>query len=194
MRQYQRRYLGKWHEFAYDFFVTQEMDQGMIDVTFPGAKVERLGLLIDFIKLELVEHWPVPKCLDVQPPRVEADGVARRCVEPGVVGWPEVGAARWPLCSGIPLPKGELVHASHARLTDVRGRPAPSQTAAFDRWDDGSVRWLLVEAQAEAAQDRFVLEYGRDVEAASAPSALEVTQAEDRIEVTSLDSHVSFVT
>lgn len=183
MREYERYYLDKWQEFAFDFFVTQEMDQGMIDITLLGAKVERLELLVDFIKLELVEHWPVPKYLDVQPPKVEADAVTRRRVDLSVAGWPEEGGTRWPLCSGIPLPKGELVDPSHARLTDSQNRPVPCQTTAFDRWDDGSVRWLLVDAKAKSTQDRFVLEYGREVRAAPVPSALNVTETEDCIEV-----------
>ena len=183
VRAYGRYYLGKWQEFALDFFVTQEMDQGRIDVSLLGTRVERLELLIDVIKLELVEHWPVPKYLDAQPPKVETDTIACRRVELGVLGWPAEGGTRWPLCSGIPLPKGELVGPSHVRLTDLGGRPLASQAAAFDRWDDGSVRWLLVDAQAGSGQDRFVLEYGSDVQVEPGPSALKVTEGEERIEV-----------
>jgi len=182
-REYARWYVERWLEFAFDFFVTEEMDQGMIDISLLGTKVERMEMLIDSIKLELIEQWPVPKYLDAQRPKIKADTVGRRRVGLAVLGWPAEGGTRWPLCSGVPLPKGELVDPSHTRLTDPQGQVVPSQTTAFDRWDDGSVRWLLVNAPARSAEDRFVLEYGREVSAPPVPSALEVTEDEDRIKV-----------
>ena len=182
-RDYETLYLGKWQEFAFDFFVTRAMDQGKIDLSLQGENLSRFEVLIDEVKLECVAAWPMPSYLNGERPRLTAGSAARRRIELCVAGWPETGGMRWPLCSGIPLPKGELVDATRTRLVDGRGQPVPTQIAAFDRWDDGSVRWLLVDAEAGSAQDRFVLEYGRDVTTAALASKLRVTESEDRIEV-----------
>ena len=181
--EFEDQCVGKWQDLVYDFFVTREMDQGMIELALSGEGLTRFELLIDFIKLESVVGWPEPPYLEAKRPQLSGDTVARREVDLRVAGWPNGTKAQWPLCSGIPLPRGELVDEAHTQLTDSRGRPVPTQTTAFDRWDDGSVRWLLVDVPAESAQDRFVLEYGHEVEPVPLPSRLRVTETADRIEV-----------
>jgi hypothetical protein len=76
--------------------------------------------------------------------------------------------------SGVPLPKGAVRDVAQVRL--VRdGRPAPAQFRAAGLWQpDASVRWLLVDVEADLRanqQARYTLEYGAGVSAGPAPAA-----------------------
>src|SRR6185295_8397778 len=52
-----------------------------------------------------------------------------------------------PITFGVPLPLG-AVHDQRAwRLTSPAGESSTVQARVLDRWRDGSVRWLLVDAQ-----------------------------------------------
>lgn len=54
-----------------------------------------------------------------------------------------------PIAIGVACPRGAVVRSERWGLTDQRGRQVPVQTTVLDRWGDGSVRWLLVEFQAD---------------------------------------------
>lgn len=54
-----------------------------------------------------------------------------------------------PVTIGVTCPRGAVNRAERWGLTDQRGRPVAVQTTTLDRWSDGSVRWLLVEFQAD---------------------------------------------
>jgi hypothetical protein len=55
-----------------------------------------------------------------------------------------------PVSAGVPLPRGVVAEADGLRL--LRGGQAvPLQAKALDRWPDGSVRWVLLDWQADAA-------------------------------------------
>ncbi len=54
-----------------------------------------------------------------------------------------------PLTFGVPLPKAFAREDAQFCLTTAGGRPRAVQSRALDRWSDGSVRWLLVDAQAD---------------------------------------------
>jgi hypothetical protein len=69
---------------------------------------------------------------------------------------------RLPVTSGLPLPKGALYRADNARLTDA-GAPLPLQARSEARWEDGSIKWLLLDTQVDlkASETKsLVLEYG----------------------------------
>lgn len=72
-----------------------------------------------------------------------------------------------PVTSGVPIPKGELADAVHCRLLDAAGKEVPAQFRVAGRWHpDTSVRWLLVDFQADVKANqsaRFTLDYGKDV-------------------------------
>ena len=59
------------------------------------------------------------------------------------------GIARhsWPVTSGIPFAKGALKDPSQVRLVDGQEKPVSLQTEALSRWQDGSVKWLLLDFQ-----------------------------------------------
>ena len=105
-----------------------------------------------------------------------------------------LGLARthWPLTTGVPFPAGVVRDVS--QLSVKAGEAAenatetPSQTRVLSRWPDGSVRWALVDWQADLSprqQRRFRVAVGAPNGAASSPPAQPVKVADrgDRIEV-----------
>ena len=59
---------------------------------------------------------------------------------------------REPITCGVPWPRGVLHDPGTITLVDGSGRRLPVQTRTLDRWSDGSVRWLLVDWQADVQQ------------------------------------------
>lgn len=57
------------------------------------------------------------------------------------------GVARqeWPVCGGVPFGLGELADVEGLVLVDDRGAPVALQCEPLARWEDGSVKWLLVD-------------------------------------------------
>lgn len=53
-----------------------------------------------------------------------------------------------PVRFGLPLPEGELSDAGDIGLV-LEGRELPVQTRALSHWPDGSVRWALIDFQAD---------------------------------------------
>ncbi len=95
---------------------------------------------------------------------VEAAEVKLTVEEPSGVG--RVG---WPVTSGIPLAKGELKETADTALFSADGKQLPLQTEVLARWLDGSVRWLLLDFQADLAageKKTFLLRYGKDTKRA----------------------------
>jgi hypothetical protein len=75
----------------------------------------------------------------------------------------ELARFRAPVTSGLPFPPGHLTAASSVRLLDGRGQAVPLQTEVLGRWPDGSVRWLLLDFQADVPAEGtavYRLEYG----------------------------------
>ncbi len=94
-------------------------------------------------------------------------------------------AESWPIASGIPFPQGELGSADHVRLMTDDGE-VPSQVRLLARWPDGSVKWLLVNFQADVPagdQREYRLQYGRQVERAPVSQAISVAQHPDGVAV-----------
>lgn len=61
--------------------------------------------------------------------------------------------SREPVTFGLPLPAGALPPGAGVRLLDEQGTSIPVQTRALDRWMDTSIRWLLIDFQADTNQD-----------------------------------------
>ena len=72
-----------------------------------------------------------------------------------------------PVTTGIPIPRGELKSATAARLLGPDGKRVRAQFRAAGLWrPDESIRWLLVDFQADLGAGRsadYVLEYGEGV-------------------------------
>ena len=64
-----------------------------------------------------------------------------------VVASPNVDHTRGPVQSGLPLPIGACRDVASLALQDDQGRAIPAQFEPMSRWADGSLRWVLINAQ-----------------------------------------------
>lgn len=88
-----------------------------------------------------------------------------------------------PVTAGIPLPKGALERIENVRLLRD-GREIPAQFRAAGLWrPDESIRWLLVDFQADVeahGRQDYTLEYGNGVSTrAGAPHTIQVREDND---------------
>jgi hypothetical protein len=54
-----------------------------------------------------------------------------------------------PIRLGVPIERGALLDSTRLLLSDQGGRPRAVVGRALDRWNDGSIRWLLLDFQAD---------------------------------------------
>ena len=69
-----------------------------------------------------------------------------------------------PVSSGVPFAKGALQDGNPLTLRSADGTPMPTQTDVLSRWDDASIRWLLINTQLRgqnAAERALTLEPGQ---------------------------------
>ncbi len=68
------------------------------------------------------------------------------------------GLARWhePVTVGLPLPQGAGRHLEALLLCDQKGEPCPCQSQVLARWCDGSLRWVLLDFQANVGAHESV--------------------------------------
>ena len=180
-RSYDMDELGTWQDLRIDFLTTTDMRAGRLRLNKQMAPSVSMEMLIDHLKVQHVKPVPRPTFISETPEQLTRDGVAHRTVPLRVLGWPEGVTRPWPVSSGIPLPAGELVDPSHVRLADAAGRSVPCQTEAVSRWQDGSVRWLLVDVQVDAPKT-FSLHYGREVNTPPR-TALQIEDSPGRIHI-----------
>jgi hypothetical protein len=96
-----------------------------------------------------------------------------------------LGLARtqWPITAGVPFPRGSVPDPARLVVKDDSGRTMPVQTRVLSRWQDGSVRWALLDWQTdlEARQTRrFRVAPGEPVGTAG---GVKVRERDDRIDV-----------
>jgi PcRGLX-like N-terminal RIFT barrel domain len=78
---------------------------------------------------------------------------------------------RWPITTGVALPKGALRTIGAARLLAPGGKETPLQTSARAFWPDGSIKWLGLDfcaditpiAKGKPGVRSYTLEYGPKV-------------------------------
>ncbi len=103
------------------------------------------------------------KSFVAKPPPVPPGQARRERLPLTLTGVASVPAG-WPITGGVPLPRGALGSARNVRLLDAEGHEQPLQVQITSRWDDGSIRWLLLDFQTTKEWHRgYVLEYGCDV-------------------------------
>ena len=63
----------------------------------------------------------------------------------------EVGFERraWPVTRGVPLPRGIAAEPEALWLADAQGEGVSLQSRPLSRWPDGSIKWVLVDFQAD---------------------------------------------
>jgi hypothetical protein len=94
----------------------------------------------------------------------------------------------YPVGARIELPKAALADITHARLR-TGDADVPAQFTADTKWDDGSVRALVVDFNVSIGPGEsrtYQLEYGPDVAAAAPARGLAVTEDADSIQVGSV--------
>lgn len=116
---------------------------------------------------------------DFQPQKPQPAGTAQRERLELKLGNPLSSESRWsgvyPVTSGVPFPKGVLGADSNLRLLDAAGEEVPLQARTLARWNDGSVKWALLDFQARDGSS-YALEYGRQVRRRTFPTALKVSE------------------
>ncbi len=94
-----------------------------------------------------------------------------------------VGAAgrRAPVRAGFPLPRGLLKDEGDLRMLDDRGRPVPVSAAPLSRWEDDSLRWVLLNFTAEGERSCEVDFSGRNRTPDAPRATVRITEAADGI-------------
>ena len=144
------------------------------------------GLAVDQVVLTMDPFWQPEGAADFRPAVHAIASQRKSAPEPerrGAVELSVLGAGRarpwaelhWPLSQCVPFPRGALRDAGHVRLIDANGVPLLCQPAAFTRWPDGSVKWLLLSTFAPT-DSRCRLEYGTELEPAASSSRLRVSE------------------
>lgn len=91
-----------------------------------------------------------------------------------------------PVRLGLPLPQGLCVTESVCALRDALDRPMPVQARSLDRWQDGSIRWLLIDFQATApaaTTPAYQLSFDGHDRLVEPTSSLRVTQAGETVSI-----------
>ena len=90
----------------------------------------------------------------------------------------------WPVTSGVPISQGQFRMGDAASLTNEQGQIIPVQTEPLSYWPDHSVKWLLLDFQAdltELASQSFQLKYGKHAKVVPLPSILTASKTRQGI-------------
>ena len=91
-----------------------------------------------------------------------------------------------PARSGVPFPQGVLGSSRTMRLLDQSGSEVALQTRTLGRWHDGTVKWVLVDFQADVpvtSEAEYTLEYGSAVSRGTYEKPLRVSEDESGVTV-----------
>ena len=91
-----------------------------------------------------------------------------------------------PVRSGVPFPQGVLGSSRTMRLLDSSGSEIALQTRTLGRWRDGTVKWALVDFQADvpvSSEAKYTLEYGSAVSRGMYEKPLRVSEDESGVTV-----------
>ena len=68
----------------------------------------------------------------------------------------------WPLTVGIPFAAGSVSDPAHVRLLDSENAAVPVQVSVQSRWEDGSIKWALLDFRSDG-RSSYAVEFGRSV-------------------------------
>ena len=91
-----------------------------------------------------------------------------------------------PVRSGVPFPQGVLGFSRTMRLLDSPGSEIALQTRTLGRWPDGTVKWALMDFQADipaSSEAEYTLEYGTAVSRGTFETPLRVMEDADGVTV-----------
>ena len=92
----------------------------------------------------------------------------------------------WPLTTGIPFARGTLRATDQLQVCAADGQPLPSSATVMATWPDGSVKWALLDLQADIepmARTQFNLHYGGAITHAPPSTPLQGQVLDDGLEV-----------
>ncbi len=97
-------------------------------------------------------------------------------------------AIPWPISGGIPIPPGEVPNIERVHVLDKEGYPIPAQFKPLSWWEDGSIRWLLVQFYVSDISEAqgYTLRYGGKVTPKRYPD-MTVEDEDDTITITQGD-------
>ena len=95
-----------------------------------------------------------------------------------------------PVSVGLPFAKSALGRTNQLRLLQNRTE-IPVQTQALTHWDDGSIKWALLDFTADG-QSNYMAEYGRDIKSLTPDEPLDVVESHNDITVTTGPIRVEF--
>lgn len=95
-----------------------------------------------------------------------------------------------PVSVGVPFAKSALGRTNQIRLLQKQTE-IPVQTRALTHWDDGSVKWALLDFFADGQSD-YIAEYGRDIKPIVPDEPLDVVESQSDITVTTGPIRVEF--
>jgi hypothetical protein len=122
--------------------------------------------------------------------RAAAKSRVRKARIPIELRRPAPGPSTWPISVGVPFPEGALGDTGQISLQ--KGRTAiPVQARTLTRWDDGSIRWALLDFAADGKND-YAVAYGSQVTRALPGGELKITQSSSAITVTTGPLQVAF--
>jgi len=140
----------------------------------------------DYIRFMPIED-PAYTMAPAAAPKPLARGAAeRRRVPLTIANDTDSSRVRESVVSGVPIPKGDLSSPERARLMDASGAVVPCRITSTGRWPDGSVKWLLLDFQANVGPNTsatFALEYGNAVVPTKAVTGLVITRTGDSLRI-----------
>lgn len=98
----------------------------------------------------------------------------------------------WPVSVGVPFPKGGLGNDTEIRLLGENHTEVPLQARAMTHWEDGSVRWALLDFKG-TGKENFTVEYGSKISRTVPRDALDIFQSKNSIVVTTGPIRIQFL-
>lgn len=83
---------------------------------------------------------------------VVTSSIATQAIELVVEAPDALARQHEPITCGIPFPRGLIHDPQHLVMQNANGAPLPLQTRVLDRWPDQSLRWILLDWQADACR------------------------------------------
>src|SRR5688572_26358720 len=90
---------------------------------------------------------------------------------------------REPVRLGVAFPRGVVSASADWALTNGSGHVIPVQTTIVDRWGDGTVRWLLVDFQADISSTAAALYTLRVGDAPSELDTIVIIPGDETLEI-----------
>ncbi len=105
----------------------------------------------------------------------------------------EQSRAGWPLTSGVPFAPGQLSASDQLKVSGPKGEELPLQAQPLVTWPDGSVKWALLDLQADTragADHKLALSRGKSTAAPQASASASKRDGIVRIRTGALDLSV----